>query len=226
MATKPTRFILLFEGRTGSSYIMNALDSLPYVKSCGELLVRKTADEQERILRDLYETAGVESIGLKTKLRDIADTDRFVRLMAEYDVKMLVMYRKNLVKLALSRLNAKRIFQAYGTWNLAKGQNPLPAFAPTPAEFDEALNFRKTKEDELKAFVSSMNYPHIVRYYEDLLDDKPQLFADMFKYFKITPDPLYSEVKKNTSDDMRDTLLNFDDIKAHYQGTPYEEMFD
>ena len=58
MTQNITRFVLLFEGRTGSTFIMNALDSHPQVISQGEILVRQTADEQEATIRALFDQTG------------------------------------------------------------------------------------------------------------------------------------------------------------------------
>ncbi len=31
---------------------------------------------------------------------------------------------------------------------------------------------------------------------------------------------------KNTSDDLRKVIMNFDELRSHYIGTPFELMFD
>ncbi len=227
MADNITRFVLLFEGRTGSTFIMNALNSHPSIISEGEILVRKSAQEQNDIMRALYgrSEAGIKAIGFKTKLRDIADTENFLTLLDEFDVKVIFMYRKNLIKLALSRLNAKRLFEHTGRWNQIKGENPLPPFAPSIEEFEQALEFRRQKEEELKEFMERITRPLMVRYYEDLLEERDVLFNNIFSYINVPPADLQSNVVKNTDDDMRNILLNYDQIKEHYKGTEYEEMF-
>ena len=34
------------------------------------------------------------------------------------------------------------------------------------------------------------------------------------------------QVRKNTNDDLREAVSNFDELRSHYIGTPYEQMFD
>jgi len=223
-----TRFVLLYQGRTGSTFIIDSMGSHPNVITRGEFLSGKDAKAQESTIRNFYSKApkSAQALGFKTKLRDIADKKKFLALMDEFDVKMIFMYRSNLVKLALSKLNAHRIFKKYGTWNRLKGQEPLPQFAPTIEEFDEALQFRKTKEEELQEFMKEVKRDMIVRDHQDLIDDPEKLFNEYFDYIGVEPAPLSSVVRKNESDNMRDDLLNYDEIKAHYSDTPYAKMFD
>ena len=34
------------------------------------------------------------------------------------------------------------------------------------------------------------------------------------------------QVRKNINDDLREAVSNFDELRSHYVGTPYEQMFD
>jgi hypothetical protein len=38
--------------------------------------------------------------------------------------------------------------------------------------------------------------------------------------------PLESRTLKHTNDDLRQVILNFDELRSDYVGTPYECMFD
>ena len=48
----------------------------------------------------------------------------------------------------------------------------------------------------------------------------------MYQFLSVTPMPLKAKTSKNTSDNLRDVIINFDEIKAYYFKTPYEKMFD
>jgi hypothetical protein len=38
--------------------------------------------------------------------------------------------------------------------------------------------------------------------------------------------PLEARTLKHTNDDLRQVILNFDELRSGYAGTPYEHMFD
>ncbi|MGA1058443.1 MAG: hypothetical protein ACO3Y3_12200, partial [Phycisphaerales bacterium] len=51
------RFLILFPGRTGSSWLVSALQSHPDVSAEGEILVKQDAGSQRRILEERYASA-------------------------------------------------------------------------------------------------------------------------------------------------------------------------
>ena len=222
----PTRFVMLFEGRVGSSFVVNSLNSHPEIATQDEILVNEPAEKQQELIEGLFASPKKPVVGFKTKYRDIADEAASIDLLKRYDVKIIYLYRKNVIKLALSRLNALRIFEKYGTWNRLEGQEPLPSFAPTIEAFEEALAFRKDKEEALQDFLARLDMPRLDMAYEALLEDQNAFFQNIFDYLGCKPALLTSQVQKNTSDNMRDVLLNYDELKAHYIGTEYASMWD
>jgi hypothetical protein len=49
---------------------------------------------------------------------------------------------------------------------------------------------------------------------------------ELFKFIGVRPQPLQGKTLKNTQDDLREVVLNFDSLRAHYAGTAYASMFD
>jgi len=230
-----TRFVVLFEGRTGSSYVMHALDSHPNIIARGEMLVKISEQHQHQRIYDLYqkdciETPNTQAVGFKTKLRDVKNPEEFATILQNHNVKIVMMFRKNLVKLALSRLNAQRLFKATGTWNSTNKTDALAPLEVAPEEFNEALEFRKQKDSDLRNWVKD-NFDHLptsrlTLYYEDLLIKPEQFFSSIFTYLHTPPSILESPLKKTTPDNMRKALVNYDEIKSYYDNTPYAYMFD
>ena len=66
-------FIVLFPGRTGSSWLVDALSRHPEIGIEGEILVGRTEREQEDHLRRLFGTRSRLARGFKTKLKDVTD---------------------------------------------------------------------------------------------------------------------------------------------------------
>ena len=62
--------------------------------------------------------------------------------------------------------------------------------------------------------------------YEQLLTDPSGSFAAVFDFLGVDPMTVESNSLKVTSDDLRASVRNFDELRDHYVGTPLEPMFD
>ena len=223
-----TNFIIVFTGRAGSTHVCHSLNSHPKIMCKGEVLQSKSALEEDSFLRKLYRNNrfGLHAIGMKTKLRDVTNRDGLKHFINQFEVKTIFLYRKNTIKSTLSRLNGSRIFKISGKWNRENGTPQLPVFSPTIEEFNDALLDLLAREKEQKQFMSEIQQPILQKYYEELLADERGYFTDILEYLNVTPAPVSSNFVKNTGDDMRDTLLNYDEIQAYYKGSEFEAMFD
>jgi hypothetical protein len=74
--------------------------------------------------------------------------------------------------------------------------------------------------------VEDLVLPTLRLYYEDLLIDERTIFARVLSFLEVQPKPLQGGTLKNTSDDLREAISNFDELRSHYLGTPYEQMLD
>ena len=107
-----TPFVILFEGRTGSSYLVTSLSEHPNVRAGWEELVRLKAlghEAQAEWTRKALTAPLIGrfgAVGFKTKLRDIADPTQFSQLMRDRNVKIIHMQRRNRVKVAISERTA------------------------------------------------------------------------------------------------------------------------
>ena len=242
-----TRFIILFEGRNGSSFVTSKLASHPEVIAIDEPLVGKTAKEQYDWLRKFFDkprsAIGKKSrlcnalfksgarnkpvaAGFKTKLRTVEDIEMFRSLIEEYNCKIIHLDRKNIIKQAISGLNGLRLFQLHGRYNLLKGQNELPPFSPTIAELEEEILFKSQKKAALQAFLKELKQPVVTLYYEELLQDQEKFFSELLSFLKLKPGSMHSKLIKSSNDDIRQAILNYGEIKEHFSRKGYEEMFD
>lgn len=227
--TNHQNYIILFEGRTGSSMLIDHLSSHPRMVAKPELLVGKNEKEQRDWMAQLYNNntdPNIQAIGFKTKLRDVANPDAFHSLLEKHKVKVIYLYRENLVKLAVSRINALRLHAETKQWNLEAGQQQLPPIHVPVAQFEEALAFRRGYEETLQNFMQKVTRPTLRLTYETLLASPEEVFTAIFDFLGVDHYPLTSKLRKNTPDNLRDIILNFDELKAHYQGTELEAMFE
>jgi LPS sulfotransferase NodH len=217
-----TRFVILFPGRTGSSFLVSCLSSHPEVIAEGERLVRQSASWQRDWIDGLFgapRKAPVRAVGFKTKLKDVADRDGFARELARHEVRLVTMARRNLVKLAVSTLNARRIHAATGRWNNAADAPPLGPLEAGVEEIAAMVDRCEREQREVLAFAESLARPTLHLDYEDLLVDRDAWLRRATDFLEVSPLPLASTVGKATDDDLRAALARYDEVRDHFAAT-------
>ncbi|MHC4216937.1 MAG: hypothetical protein ACYSU7_00620 [Planctomycetota bacterium] len=226
------RFVILFEGRSGSTYLTEALASHSSIRAVGEKLVGFKdlggARQLEWTRTFLTEPprAQTRAIGFKTKLTDVLDHEGMSQLLRDVGAHIILLQRRNRVKLVISLLNSVRLFDATGSWNLYREEDRLPAVATDHATFDSWLTKVEHTNRELVGFVKGLALPTLSIYFEDLLLDARATVDRVCSFLDVPPEPVQGGSLKNTSDDLREAIVNFDELRARYVGTEYEPMFD
>lgn len=224
-----TNFITLFEDRTGSTYFMDCLNSVPHIQAEPEIMHRLPDQSLQPAWVDQFYSerhADLTARGYKTKLRDVYCQDSLRALLAKHHCRVIYMSRQNIVKLIVSGANGRRRFEANGNWNRLRDTPPLPPFEMPIEYFNRLLRFRLERERQLKEFVSSLELPIMTVNYEELLLHPNQVFADTFEFLGVAPAPVSSQYIKNTDDDLSKVVLNLAELRAHFVGTELEPMFD
>jgi hypothetical protein len=229
-----TPFVILFVERAGSTYLITALKSQPGVLALTEKLAAlreegKNAAEQLEWAKNFLTPPLVgphRAIGFKTKLIDVLDPDGFAALLRERRCKIVQLQRRNAVKAVVSTLNARRQWQVSGNWNLLSEKTRLEPFAVDPAEFEALLQEREKLDRDLEAYVERLQLPTLRLYYEDLLQNEEAFVGKALGFLNGGDRPNRGTTLKNTGDDLREAILNFDQLRALYAGSRYESMFD
>lgn len=229
-----TPFVILFVERAGSTFLITALKSHPQVLALTEKLDAmrkegKTAAEQLAWSRSFLTPPLIgrhRALGFKTKLLDVLDLEGFTALLRERGCRIIQLQRRNTVKAVVSTLNAKRQWQVSGNWNLLSEKTRLPAFEVDPAEFADLLAQREAWDRQLNEYAGQLELPTLQLWYEDLLHDEAGFVGRTMKFLTGREHRLQGGTLKNTGDDLRSAILNYDELKRRYTGTLYEPMFD
>jgi LPS sulfotransferase NodH len=224
----PTPFIVLFPGRTGSTWLISCLDSHPAIEAEGEQLVRRSPRSQRRWVERFYgrRRRDVLARGFKTKLKDVWDLDAFRDLLHEGEARVIVLARRNTIKLAVSTINARRLHEQTGRWNRSRGTEPLPPFDLDPADLERVIRECRERDERLAAFAGTLDLPRLALFYEDLLAEPEARLREALAFLDVPSAPLVSEVVKNTDDDLSRVLVNYQDLRAHFADGPYAAMFE
>ncbi len=227
-------FVILFVERAGSTYLISLLNSHPDILALREQFdvlkqEGKTAQEQLEWARTFLTPPLVgrnRARGFKTKLVDVLDRDGFARLLQELNCKIIQLQRQNSIKAVVSTINARRQYENSGTWNLLKESNRLPGFTVDLDEFNHLLKEREVWDRDLEDYVQHLGLATLTLYYEELLKDEAAFVRRVFSFLEVEPKPAQGITLKNTKDNLREVLLNYDELRARYANTRYEAMFD
>jgi LPS sulfotransferase NodH len=229
-----TRYVILFFGRDGSTYLSSLLESHPDIRQLYEQFggMRKKgqgAKEQLDWARDFFTPSvigRVGAVGFKTKIADVLDLEGFARLLREKRCHIIQMRRLNLVKAVVSRFTGRRLNEETGRWNLYKQEDRQPAMRVDPVEFDTYLKERESAYAYLETYVRQLDLPTLKIFYEDLMLDRDAVVRSVLAFLRVKPRALVGTTLKHTSDNLREAILNFNELRAHYRGSEYEAMFD
>jgi hypothetical protein len=225
-------FTILFEGRTGSSHLWSLLDNHPQVRVRREGLVARKKQGWDAQLTWSTEalTAPLigrsRAVGFKTKLHDILEPDEFAGLLKSLDVKIILMHRENRVKAVVSHIRSSLLKQKTGDYNATSEQERLPAHEIGIDWFDKEMKMREERDSALEVFVDQLSLRTLRVSYEELLTDESRTMHKIYDFIDVPYLATESKYIKHTSDDLKDVLKNFSELRAHYAGTPYESMFD
>lgn len=228
-----TPFVIIFQARVGSTLLQTLLDSHPLITATGEPFTPpsgRDAEAQIAWARAYWRTGrGLgrrRVLGFKTQWADIADPDRFGRLVRQCRARIIRMYRRNAVKTAVSWVTGEERYRATGEWNRRVGEARLAPVHIDPAVLAESLAFVERHRREIEQFVESLAVPTLSVAYEDLLKRRQAVLQEACRFLGVRSRPLTSSLAKNTSDDLRHSVANFDQLRDRYRGTRYEAMFD
>ena len=225
-------FLLFFQGRTGSGWIMSLLGQHPDVSIRMEWLHRfATAAEQEEAALAFYAGAepGIKAIGFKEQLSNIRDPDALAEPLAGLDGFVpIMMARRNLVKESISQLRVKALAERYGRANLRKGEQPVEPTELDVAELQRMLTRRRQRREHLEAFVQR-HFPDAHRmFYEDALADTIGVLRRLCDVLGVDAGFAFTleatEFVKNTDNDLRKVLVNYDEIARALDGTEWAPM--
>ena len=226
------RFVVIFTGRVGSTYFISALDSHPDIAAEGERLAdirRDGPDAQLAWTRRFLRGAPLgrrRAVGFKTKTRDVLDTQGFAAVLKANDARVVTMLRRNDVKTAVSRLTGLELKRRTGSWNRSDDVAQGSPITVDPELLDTHLDRLVEEKKQVRDYVRELGLRTLQIEYEDLLTRPDAVFEEALEFLGVPPAPLATSTAKNTSDDLREAIANFHEVRARYAGTPYEPMFD
>jgi LPS sulfotransferase NodH len=164
--------------------------------------------------------------GFKTKFVDILNPIEFAELLIEHHCKIIQLQRRNTVKAAISTINARRLWEKSGNWNLLNEEDRLSSFDIDPVELDHLLAEREGWDKEVEQYSMQLGLPTLKLTYEELLIDDHLFISKILDFLGVRLLSVDGKTYKNTSDKLSDVINNFDALRSRYAHTKYGPMFD
>lgn len=222
------KFIVFADARTGGTHLMSKLNSHPDIFSVSEPFAHhnlNTHQEQVQWMMDFYannKKQKFNALGFRTKIEHQADLDRFVDLVNRENIICFSLQRRNLVKKAISRINAVQLFKETQDYNRKSKDFKKQVYEIRPNKLKREIEICEEQKRITNEFISKLDNVMIL-YYEQILLDEQRFFDRIINKLGIDNKELKTTVFKNTGDDLSKSLINFQQISNSLKHTPYHD---
>lgn len=223
------KYVILFQGRAGSTFLTEHMRSHPEIRALYEEFcdVPNDWDAQLDWMTNFYyskpQNDRVKVVGFKTKYTDIADLDLFANFVQDNGIKVIHLFRRNLVKLIVSVIRADELRRRHGNSNLYHPEKKIGRIHVDPREFKKHKK-RIRIYRELKDYVDGLNVDVCRVNYEQLLHNLPGTLNRIWRFLGVSRHETEAEVMKNTPDRLEDAVANLDELRASFP--EYERFFE
>lgn len=240
------KFIILFPGRTGSTYLRSRLRAHPNLYVDRELINgrwitrnpgRRKVERRRRLvgLFDRGRGAHIKAVGFKTKILPVVwnatDLNGLRDTLEECGLThAIALLRRNRIKHGLSYIRA-RIIKAKGSrYNLTLQSGHLQAelrkIPVDPVRLEAAAKIMEERERYIRKFFARLTWAkRRVLYYEDLLADRDAFIRRLYRFLGVGHVETRGEFVKATDNDLRRAIPNYREVRRYFAGTPYERFF-
>ncbi|MEE2640792.1 MAG: sulfotransferase domain-containing protein [Planctomycetota bacterium] len=223
------KYIILFQGRSGSTFLTEHMRSHPEIRAMYEEFSSLPKDWSAQLdwMSNFYyskpQSQKVTTVGFKTKLTDIADLELFANFLEDNNIRVIHLFRRNLVKLIVSVIRADMLRAKCGNSNLYASRESLGKIAIDPGEFRKHKK-RVRLYRELREYVESLNVEVCHVRYEHLLHNLQGSLGRIWRFLGVSPHRTEAQVLKNTPDRLEDAVENLDELRATFP--EYDRFFE
>ena len=226
----PIKYVTLFPGRTGSTYLASHMQAHPQILSKFEILGRRSTnwDRQFEMLQELFETRRnpeIKAIGFKTKIHAVLNRDIFTQYLSENQFRIIHLIRRNKLKFIISVVRAKMLRNREGVSNVFdQNQEPIGPMEIPVEKFTRATK-RLNVAIRLQAYIDTLDLPKLKIAYEDLLNDEQHTLNRVWDFLEVDHVSTQGVTRKNTPDNVRQAVTNLDQLlDKHPEMVPFVDQ--
>lgn len=235
-------FFISFLGRSGSTFLVGLLDSHPEIcceKEVFSISVTKhgpnrspkflSREAAHLELKRIYEKK-CKASGFKFKYplqyKFYPDVYEYF-LERNDDIKVIYLYRKNLLKAAISKQNHTRLINLGKSSNL-NHENYIK-LDQLNLDIDQAIQYMNRRQSEDKKHereIQVFSHRYTIQY-EDLYKNTDSVIKKLYNFLEVDTNykPLEQTVKI-TPDEIQYAISNYEELVTRFSGTPYEKYLE
>jgi LPS sulfotransferase NodH len=213
--------------RSGSKFLRSLLNQHPDVNDYGEIFHNRESgfDETKTPLKVFSQIAlsSEKQPGFQFRYprhpKEFPEINEIIEnAVSGQSLKFILLKRRSKIKAAVSQQNSERLKKDTGKAHLFKSTKYLVEKLSLDVNraLKEALD-RERKDDYYVSFVKGKQLDYVEVYYEDLCADPESIVNEIFRFLGLSPlkpgTLQESDLVKVTSDDLPDSLHNFDELK-------------
>lgn len=249
-ATMETKFVVLTTNRSGSTWLMSTLNSLPHTTAQGELFLPRLRVAEKRwdsdfarprfietkpvglpfrpfsvfsYLNALYSTPG--AVGFKLMYEQLGLYPEILAYLVRHHMRVVHLVRRNHLDVVLSYAVKARLGRAH----LLSGQSaPADLCVELATEkLMPKLAWLEKKQNIARTLLRWCNLPHLEVAYEDLLRDQAY-FCPVWEFLSLKPAEQMpqSTLIKIRKGGHRDMISNYDAVKAVLANSKFAELLE
>lgn len=243
--------ILLTSQRTGSTFLVQCLNSHPQIRCYGEILIGALCSRKDvpgvfkrsrlsmrawqyaksgawnpaRMLNDFYARHEASVMIFKAMYSHLADPRTRSYFSRHTEIRVVHLRRDNLLKQYVSRVLAPKKFgrESWGT------TQPLPLMSTTISPARAVAEMRKMQDIARSCEGLFSHHPKIELTYETLIEGQSlsgQAAAAIVDLLEVEPAPMNGQAVKGGPDSLELIVENYDELARALRGTEFERFLD
>lgn len=219
------KFIIFGQGRTGSTLLVDLLNSSPEIHCDGEILIERV-QFPKLFIAGRSRLSGRSTYGFKVKIYQLTDVQgiknprQFMVNMHKRGWKIIYLRRTNILRQALSNIVAihRKSFHRRQT------EGP---FQPERiyVDCDDLLNRMRKRASHSRDEAGVLkDLPHVTVTYENELlkaESHQESLDRVFEYVGVPSVPVRTKLVRTTSDSLSDIIQNFEEVSRFIGHTEY-----
>ena len=222
-------FIIYAQPRTGSTVLVDLLNSSPFVCCEREIFVLQTIGTESflKAKRSLYpdKAYGCKIMGYQLERQvSFSEMQPFLQKMHDQGWKIIHLARRNILRQALSQLLVRRGGRLH---RLTNDCSPLTQVHIDVNELQQTLQKIEITSARDEAILTGIS--HLKLTYEDSLlqPEKHQDTLDkVFTYLGLPISLVHTRLRRITPKEISSFVGNFEEVKSFLDGTPYAKFVE
>jgi LPS sulfotransferase NodH len=249
-ASTPTRFIIVATQRTGSTWLVDKLNSHPGIAAYEELFLAQEAhhgtwgsEDKEffyayyarrarrpwlpgrvlwslRYLEEVYSTPSTEAVGLKLMYGQLRAYPWLLAYLPVRRVRVVHLVRTNLLDVILSRKTAEARRQYHAR---ASDRVDHIAVHLEAEQLVSQLESLQGSVDTIRRLLRLLPTPSLETSYERLTTSEAAL-DELLHFLNVTSTPLSSRLTKLNREPRQSLIANYEEVERVLRGTRFEPL--